>query len=536
MKFLNSILIVTLLLTSTHIRAGGLLGDIINLVAPGLGTALDEAHDEFKDRFDFYMEFEQALTNAIRDPITAACTVPFEVISKSVNAACSNWDHRLENQDMIQKAVEVLVQNNIIPAYEFEGVQIRWCPLPYIPNLDINTEGITPDNGRIYLDTGYRNNSLIDQAVLIAHEMTHIRQFRNLGTTDFKCEYSLDLIKCGGCQDENHALEREAYDFAESARQQLANVGNFYHFLPPVSSTASNQTTLYFSGKPYSFFEGYYNAGPVPEYLQEFAPLLKNVNNIIVSYSYDKSQPDLNPDPNIGDYLEDNKIAIHIPEIGFELSRAGGFFQTSIFNHTSAGSDSLLSYSGSVNIFRSNLHLPSPLTIEGHISGDASMFLSDLLPEKPFNWKNGYFSTIYRASDGGDRVVTISFEPVLFPVPNITQSDSSLNISLGVDSNLNGQYADWWFVKRTPSGSWFYFVYPNGWVYFGSDSNLDFSLAAPYYQGPLVSVTNLKLFETASIPNDGSGNYNLYFGVDTNINGKLDFDQLYYSGYSLYIP
>lgn len=537
MKFLNSILVLTILLTPTHIRAGGLLGDIINLVAPGAGTALDEAHDEFKDRFDFYKEFEEGLTNAIRDPITAACTVPFEVITKFVNAACSNWDHRLENQDIIQEAVELLVQNNIIPAYEFEGIQIRWCPLPYIPNLNINTEGITPDSGRIYLDTGNRNNSLINQAALIAHEMTHIRQFRNLGTTEFKCAYSSALIECGGCQDEDHPFEREAIDFAETVEQQLTYVGNFHNFLPPVSSVASNLVTLHFTGIPYSIYESYYNAGQVPEYLQEYAPLLKNVNNIVVSHKYDRSQRDLRADnPNIGDYFWDNKIEIYIPEIGFELSRTGGFFQTSVFNDTSTSTDQLVSYSGEVNIYRSNIFLPFPLSIETQIYADTSIFPSDHLPEGPFKWKDGYFSTQFKASDGSDRVLTLRFTPFFIPVPNINISGSSLNISLSIDSNLNGHHADWWFVKRAPSGSWFYFVYPNEWVYFGEDGNLDFGLVNPYYQGPLVNVINTKLFETTSIPNSERGNYNLYFGVDNNVNGRLDFDYLYYSGYSLYVP
>ncbi len=104
--------------------------------------------------------------------------------------------------------------------------------------------------------------------------------------------------------------------------------------------------------------------------------------------------------------------------------------------------------------------------------------------------------------------------------PGLSLNGSSLTIQLNAGDNID-KNADWWFVAYTPWGHWFSYVYPNRWI----DIGTDLSQVSPAYQGPLADVSSLTLFDTTGIPD---GNYVFYFGVDTNMNGVLDYSQLYY--------
>ena len=110
----------------------------------------------------------------------------------------------------------------------------------------------------------------------------------------------------------------------------------------------------------------------------------------------------------------------------------------------------------------------------------------------------------------------------------ISQNGSSISIQTSAGGNL-GVNADWWFVAYSPWGHYYSYVYPDQWI----DIGTDLSRLSPSYQGQLGNVTGMKLFDATGIP---SGNYTLYFGVDTKRDGKLDFDRLYYSNFSLTIP
>ena len=109
--------------------------------------------------------------------------------------------------------------------------------------------------------------------------------------------------------------------------------------------------------------------------------------------------------------------------------------------------------------------------------------------------------------------------------PSISLNGSSLTLQLNAGDNI-GKNADWWFVALSPSGHWFSYAYPNRW----NDIGTDLSQVSPAYQGPLADISSLVLFDTTGIP---SGNYVFYFGVDTNMNGVLDYNQLYYSSLPL---
>ena len=104
-----------------------------------------------------------------------------------------------------------------------------------------------------------------------------------------------------------------------------------------------------------------------------------------------------------------------------------------------------------------------------------------------------------------------------------------LSIELDMEpGNALGTNADWWVVASTPSGSWYSWVYPTGWINIGSD----LSQVAVAYQGALFALSPFKILNTSNL---AEGDYNLYFGVDTNMNGLLDYSSLSYSSFKLTI-
>ncbi len=111
---------------------------------------------------------------------------------------------------------------------------------------------------------------------------------------------------------------------------------------------------------------------------------------------------------------------------------------------------------------------------------------------------------------------------------SVSLNDTWLTIRLSEVANL-GKDADWWLVGLTPWGHWYSYVYPNYWV----DVGTDLSHCSPAYQGPIMDISEVDLFDTAGMP---SGYYVIYYGVDTNMNGILDYDKLSYATIALMVP
>jgi len=118
--------------------------------------------------------------------------------------------------------------------------------------------------------------------------------------------------------------------------------------------------------------------------------------------------------------------------------------------------------------------------------------------------------------------------PSQVPAPGIQANGSKgsvtlssfepLSVSITLDPGTQGGYpADWWIVASSPFGWYSYDVMGGAW-------NWRPGLSVTY-QGPLFSVPETGVLNlSGSIP----GTYVFYFGVDTGVNGSVDFDQLYY--------
>ena len=103
------------------------------------------------------------------------------------------------------------------------------------------------------------------------------------------------------------------------------------------------------------------------------------------------------------------------------------------------------------------------------------------------------------------------------PITLGTSDNLSINISLAAGSNM-GVDSDWWVAVNTPfapPNDWFHYDLSSGWI-----PGLSFT-----YQGPLSDLGTFTVLNMAGLP---VGTYTFYFAVDTNMNGVLDFGELYF--------
>jgi len=104
-----------------------------------------------------------------------------------------------------------------------------------------------------------------------------------------------------------------------------------------------------------------------------------------------------------------------------------------------------------------------------------------------------------------------------FDMPLTISQEDFLSVTVRLDpGSYDGKDADWWLVANTPFGWYYYNAYEGSWL-----SGLSFT-----YQGPLFDLALVEILNIADLP---VGTYTFYFGIDTDMNGSLDYDQLYYN-------
>ena len=116
-------------------------------------------------------------------------------------------------QQLIQAANDLLVARGIFDQDFVDSVSTTFCS----DLLDVGAKGLTPNGQRIYLDEYWLDKDLVDVAIVMAHEYTHIQQWNRMGAWKFKCHYATVVLNGGGTgPTDNNWIEREAYDFAEA--------------------------------------------------------------------------------------------------------------------------------------------------------------------------------------------------------------------------------------------------------------------------------------------------------------------------------
>jgi hypothetical protein len=204
------------------ILAGGLIGDAYKWVGArtglkpivAIGQSMDNANKALKQAVKPYSQLEEASTAVVRREVSAICETAFDIVTKPVEVNCSNSSSRMENRQDIRNAESTLQKIGLFSPQDFAGVAIRACETPM-------AEGLTPDANRIFLRPDSFNHGPVWLGELLAHEMTHIRQYSRSGSGQFKCGYTQAFIGCFGCQNKGNAFEREAYAVQAQAEAEL---------------------------------------------------------------------------------------------------------------------------------------------------------------------------------------------------------------------------------------------------------------------------------------------------------------------------
>jgi len=120
------------------------------------------------------------------------------------------------------------------------------------------------------------------------------------------------------------------------------------------------------------------------------------------------------------------------------------------------------------------------------------------------------------------------FTEINYPVPEILVNgmDDVVNISqalideititASLDSYGRTDNVDWWLAQVGPYG--IFYLTPSMWT----------PVQTPFYQGPLFPIATYG-FSPIATSGLATGTYILYFSVDTVVDGRVSFDDIYTS-------
>jgi hypothetical protein len=141
------------------------------------------------------------------------CVNAFDLVAVATTIQCAVYAKPISEAGF-SGAIERLIDAGFFTRADFAEIAIEWCPLT-------RATGFTPDATRIFIDAGLKDGGVDLIAEVLAHEMIHVQQFREIGARGFKCDYINAFLSCGGCQDRAHELEAEAYGFQDTAREHF---------------------------------------------------------------------------------------------------------------------------------------------------------------------------------------------------------------------------------------------------------------------------------------------------------------------------
>jgi hypothetical protein len=214
---------LVILAISQGASAQGLIGGLIDRIAPGVGTALDDLHRQVKDAIPPYKMIEEGASHVVNETLVQSGAPLLQaMIIESRDDAIRNGVQPVPIE--IQRNLAGFVSSSVLSGTRYRvggGGDL---------SLQVNSirygeaSAITLDFVVVFANA----NDAQYNPTLWAHELKHIEQFRSWGVRDFAIRYL-----------RNHqAVEREAY---ETETRYVAwvgsqNAGSRDPFGRPVSS------------------------------------------------------------------------------------------------------------------------------------------------------------------------------------------------------------------------------------------------------------------------------------------------------------
>ena len=182
-KFIAMSLIVVLFTPGLGL-AGGLLGDALNNVLPGAGTALDDLHDEFKDAVPPYKQIEEGASQAVNE-VTVQATAPLlqELIARSRDEALSAGVSPVP--ESIRANLQGFIPSEILNVARYRVGGGGDLTLQVNAIRYGEAAAITLD----YVIVFASDNDALYNPTLWTHELTHVGQYQRWGIGDFAIRY-----------------------------------------------------------------------------------------------------------------------------------------------------------------------------------------------------------------------------------------------------------------------------------------------------------------------------------------------------------
>ncbi|EUB95885.1 protein of unknown function DUF4157 [Rhizobium sp. CF080] len=201
---------VIAIFSATAVLGGGLIGDIVNSVAPGVGTALDDVHRGIKETVPGYKQLEEGASKTVNETLVQASAPALqEAIARS-------------RDDALRQGVQPLppnIRQNLVGFIPDHILNIARYRVRGGGDLSLQVNAIRYGEAAAitldYVIVFKEQNDALYNPVLWAHELTHIIQYQNWGLRDFSIRY----VRSSG------SVEKEAYD-AEARYVAWAAVRN----------------------------------------------------------------------------------------------------------------------------------------------------------------------------------------------------------------------------------------------------------------------------------------------------------------------
>lgn len=148
----------------------------------------------------------------------------FGAYTSSVETICDQDPDRMAKRELIQDAKDLLVHKGLFTQEEVDHAKIRWCSalggdVAGIGRIDF-ADGMAPSSNKVLLHKDYMDWDKENLAVLLAHELYHIRQYRDWGSEGFNCRYMQELASFEGTGRDNR-VEEQAYNFEDEAEAAI---------------------------------------------------------------------------------------------------------------------------------------------------------------------------------------------------------------------------------------------------------------------------------------------------------------------------
>jgi hypothetical protein len=187
MRLTSVFALLGLSLITTTSNAGGLFGDAINVIAPGVGTALDKEHDRFKQNHTVYKQIEEGASGAVRHATTEAFVEStWPLLAAAINQSRTDALNAGVSPipDDFKQALSLTVPWNILN-------HARWR-VGGGGDLTLQVNAFRyGDQSAITLNEVivFRSYSDANDLALWAHELHHVQQYASGGVHNFAKRY-----------------------------------------------------------------------------------------------------------------------------------------------------------------------------------------------------------------------------------------------------------------------------------------------------------------------------------------------------------